>query len=108
MKFVVAIVHKNDADAVLKAALKASFRATRLSSKGGFLSSDNTTLLMGVEDERTDELIALIKKYSSRRKEILPPLPTQVFEGGLSSSPIEVSVGGATVFIIEAEEFFRV
>ena len=49
MKLIQAIVHNDDADAVINALLAQSFRATRMGSTGGFLRAGNTTIVSGVE-----------------------------------------------------------
>ena len=41
---------------------KAGFRVTRMSTTGGFLKSGNSTLLSGVEDDKVDEYLTVVKK----------------------------------------------
>ncbi|GAJ19321.1 unnamed protein product, partial [marine sediment metagenome] len=45
MKLIQAIVHNDDADAVINALLAQGFRATRMGSTGGFLRAGNTTIV---------------------------------------------------------------
>lgn len=105
MKLITAIVHKEDARSVNKALVDAGFSVTQLSTTGGFLLSGNTTMLLGVEDERVDECLALFKKHSSRRKELVPNnLGYSGIEATLAM-PLEVMVGGATVFVTNVERF---
>ena len=108
MKLVLVIVHNDDAETVLRETLKAGFRATKLSSSGGFMHVGNTTLIMGVEDERLDELMKVVEKFSSRRTEMVSPLPNRYCEGCIVAAPIEVSVGGATIFVLEVEDYIQV
>ena len=58
MKLVVAIVHNEDAGALVDALLDKEFRATRLLSSGGFLKQSNATIFLGVEENEVDEVIA--------------------------------------------------
>ena len=104
MKLVTAIVNKEDSKAVCNELLKAKFYVTRLATTGGFLMAGNMTLMIGTEDERVDECIACISKCCQQRTEIVPG--TASLGVGLESTmPIQVTVGGATVFVTNVERF---
>ena len=104
MKLVTAIVNKEDSKAVCNELLKAKFYVTRLATTGGFLMAGNMTLMIGTEDERVDECIACISKCCKQRTEIVPG--TASLGIGLESTmPIQVTVGGATVFVTNVERF---
>ena len=104
MKLVTAIVNKEDSKAVCNELLKAKFYVTRLATTGGFLMAGNMTLMIGTEDERVDECIACISKCCKQRTEIVPG--TASLGVGLESTmPIQVTVGGATVFVTNVERF---
>lgn len=64
MKMLIAILNDQDGEQVLRGLVKAEFRATRIASTGAFLRRGNTTLLMGLDDERVDEAIELIRAHS--------------------------------------------
>ena len=71
---------------------------------GGFLKAGNTTFIVGTEDEKVDEVLEVIKAHSRKRTQVMPV--TQSFTPGLFSSvPVEVKVGGATVFVLNVERF---
>lgn len=102
MKLVFAIVNGDDSQAVSKALMKAGFFATKLASTGSFLSAGNTTFLTCVEDSRLDEVIDVIRQKSHKRRQFVPtgaPLDSGV------NFPVEVEVGGATVFVTDVERF---
>lgn len=61
MKMIIAIVKDADADQVIQALTAAEFRVTRVASTGGFLRSGVVTLLIGVEDERVEAGIQVIR-----------------------------------------------
>jgi len=107
MKLIIAIVNSDDAHAVLNAIAKAGFSATKLSTTGGFMRAGNTTLLIGIEEEKVDEVIALIGEHSSSRKQITAASPAGGIEGRLIAMPIEITVGGATVFVIDVDKFVK-
>ncbi len=107
MKLIIAIVNRDDSAELIHKLSKAGFMSTRLSTTGGFLRAGNVTLLIGVEEEKVDEVIALIGEYSSSRKQMTVPAPAGGVEGRLIAMPVEITVGGATVFVIDVEKFVK-
>ncbi len=104
MKLVTAIVNKEDSRAVCSELLRHKFYVTRLATTGGFLMAGNMTLIIGTEDEKVDDCIACIAKCCRQRTEIVPGTAT-VGIGLESAMPMEVTVGGATVFVTNVERF---
>lgn len=106
MKLVFAIVHDEDGSKVMEELNKAGFSVTKLCSSGGFLKSGNTTLLVGVEEEKLEEVIGIIKKKSKSRKQVINSSMTPNGMGGMFIPyPVEVVVGGATIFVMDVERF---
>ena len=62
MKMIILILKDSDSDAVTQALTSADYRVTRVASTGGFLRSGVVTLLLGVEDDRVDTAIGLIRE----------------------------------------------
>jgi uncharacterized protein YaaQ len=60
-KLIIAIIRDSDANAVTNALIAGNFRATRIASTGAFFRQGNTTLIIGVEAEKVDDAIAVIK-----------------------------------------------
>jgi uncharacterized protein YaaQ len=79
---------------------------TKLATTGGFLQTGNTTFLVGTEEERVDEVIGIVERYSKRRTQIVPG--TAFGLGAPTAQPVEVTVGGATVFVVDVERFEKV
>lgn len=104
MKLVYAIVNSDDSTNVQIALINAGFQVTKLASTGGFLKAGNTTFIMGVEDDKVEEAISVIEKHSKRRTQMIPAGGT-FSEGDYNTYPIEVSFGGATVFVTNVEDF---
>ncbi len=107
MKLIITIVSKDDASIVMKELISHKFFVTKLASTGGFLRGGNTTLMIGTSDESVDKAIGIITENSKNRKELVPGSIVSEF-GMLSSQPIEVNVGGATMFIIDVEKIVKV
>ena len=108
MKLVIAIVNKDDSSALIQKLNKAGFMSTKLSTTGGFLRAGNITLLIGTEDERVDEISALITECCSKHTQIINSASVLNAEQYFTSLPVEVTVGGATVFVVDVDKFFQV
>ena len=107
MKMIMAIVNSDDANAVVQNLMKAHFSVTRLASSGGFLRAGNVTILVGVEDEKVQDVIDIIHKYSKSRKQMIPTAA----EAGMNfypSMPVEIVGGGATIFVLNVDRFEKV
>ena len=107
MKMIMAVVSGDDSNAVSAALTKARFSVTKLATTGGFLMSGNTTFLIGVDDDRVSEVIDIIAKHSKKRKQMVPSAG-MMDVGMYSAFPVEVTVGGAIVFVMNVERFEKV
>lgn len=109
MKMVIAVVHDHDAQDLMDALNKAGFKATKMASTGGFLREGNTTFMVGTDAEHVEELIEIIKENcKSRKKTIVPMSPVANSLDSYYSFPMEVQIGGATVFILNVEQFLKI
>lgn len=106
MKLVIAVVNHDDANAVTQNLSRHGFSSTKLSTTGGFLLSGNATLLVGVEEESVQQVIELIRECSHSRKRIIP-MASEMHFGSVQTLPVEVTVGGATVFVVDVDRFER-
>ncbi|MBR4456807.1 MAG: cyclic-di-AMP receptor [Solobacterium sp.] len=104
MKLILAIVSNDDASAVSTALTKEKFSVTRLATTGGFLRAGNTTMIVGTEDDLVERCIEIIGSESERRTEIVPSTASYDV-GRYASFPVEVQVGGATIFVLDVEQF---
>ncbi|WP_414048877.1 cyclic-di-AMP receptor [Macrococcus animalis] len=108
MKMVIAIVQDQDSQNLSDTLTKNDFRTTKLASTGGFLRAGNTTFLCGVEDERVNELLTIINTTCGNREQVVTPVTPM---GGNADAyipyPVEVEVGGATVFVMPIEQFHQ-
>ena len=108
MKIILAIVHNDDNVLVSSSLTKAGFHVTKIASTGGFLMSGNTTFIMGVEDNEVNSAIDVISKYSKKRMQSVVN-DIAMATGNISANiPVEVQVGGGTIFVLNVERFERV
>ena len=109
MKLVVAVVHGDDATRCSDALSEGGFVVTRFSTSGGFLQKGNATLLVGVDGSRVGEVVEILRRSARRRVEEINPAPTgaEAVEF-IVPFPVEVEVGGATIFVLDVERFERV
>ena len=87
MKMILAILRDVDSDPVTRALTDGKFRVTRIASTGGLLRRGVTTLLVGVEDEKVETAIQIMKE---------------------NCSPAPQGEKHATVFVVPVEKFEQV
>ena len=108
MKLILAIVSNDDSGAVSSALTRGGFSVTKLATTGGFLRAGNTTLLVGVDDDKFDGAMSVIEKVCKSRKQMATsPSPVAGTTGVYVPYPIEVMVGGATIFVLNVEQFIK-
>ena len=104
MKMIIAIVNSDDANTVSNNLIKNGFQITKLSTQGVFLKASNTTFLIGVVEEKVQEAIDIIREYSKSRKQIIPT-SAEMGINFFPAMPVEVMVGGATIFVVDVDRF---
>jgi uncharacterized protein YaaQ len=104
-KLLIAIVHEDDAGALVDALRAADLRLTEVPSRGGFLRARNVMIHMGLEDDQLPLAMRLIEENCRSRSMSVPLEPL----GGLEASwlPADVNHGGATVFVLPMDEIRR-
>lgn len=108
MKLIIAIIQDKDSNRLSNLFIQANVRATKLSTTGGFLKSGNTTFMIGAEDDRINDILDLIKESSRTRKRFMtPPVNIDASMDSSAAYPIEVQVGGATVFVLPIDSFYQ-
>jgi len=109
VKLVIAVVQGEDAQRTSEALTTQGFASTRLTSSGGFLQQGNVTFFIGVEDSRVAEAVALIRDNCRERSRYLTPMPPSPEPANLFMPyPVEVQVGGATVFVVPVDSFEKI
>ncbi|NLD60211.1 MAG: hypothetical protein GX647_11210 [Clostridiales bacterium] len=109
MKLIIAIVQDEDSSHLIRKLMDGGYGVTKLATTGGFLRSGNTTLLVGVDDEQFDGAMAIIEDICKSRKQIATsPSPMSGSTGVYVPYPIEVVVGGATIFVLNVEKFIKI
>lgn len=108
MQLVLAIVHSDDAPGLIESLTKKGFRATRINTAGGFLKESNATILLGVENPQVDEVLGVVQTNCQTRTQYINPLPPVMEPGEFYMPyPVEVQIGGATVFVLDVDAFVR-
>lgn len=109
MKLVIAIVQDADVTFLMDSLTEENYRVTKLATTGGFLREGNTTLLIGIEEEKLDDVIKLIEDNCRTRTTsttVLNPSAESPLLG--TSIPIDIDLGGATVFVLDVSEYYRI
>jgi len=100
VKLLIAIVHDQCSGKLAEQLVAKGYRSTKLSSTGGFLRAGSTTLLIGVEADQVEAVLAVIKS-ACRTSEQLTPVPKEAV-ARLPSPPMHTLSGGAVVFVLNA------
>lgn len=110
MKLIIAIVQDEDASRLVNTLMKEGFGVTKLATTGGFLRAGNTTLLIGVDEEKLHTVMDVIEHVCKSRKQLATAptsMPGMNSMYGAASYPVEVTVGGATVFVLSVDQFVK-
>ena len=110
MKLIIAIVQDEDTSRLVNQLMKNGYGVTKLATTGGFLRAGNTTLLIGVDDEKLHSVMEIIEQVCKSRKQLTAAPSTMGSMGGMpgaASYPVEVTVGGATVFVMSVDQFVK-
>ena len=108
MKLLIAIVQDADVNFLLDALTDKGYRVTKLATTGGFLKKGNTTLLIGVEEDKLDEVLAVIEKNCKRRNTTTTIINPSAESSLLTNTvPVDITVGGATIFILDVDQYIR-
>lgn len=107
MKMIIAIVQDQDSQELSDQLVKITLELQNQQLLVDFKSS-NTTFLCGVDDDRVDDILSVIDHTCGNRDQLVSPMTPM---GGSADSyipyPVEVEVGGATVFVMPVESFHR-
>lgn len=106
MKLVFAIIQDDDCKPLTRELIDNNFSVTRISSSGGFLHRGNSTLMIGVQPEQLQQVLSIIENMSQRRK-VTTVVPSHAPSMDFVGTPIEVMIGGATVFVVDVEQSFK-
>ncbi len=104
MKLIMCVIDDMDTFSLLDSLSESGFGATKLASSGGFLRRGNTTLLIGVDDDKKDEALQIIKKVCAPRKQMVPMSPMMSMEDNVNPLDIMVQMGGAMTFVLDVLE----
>jgi uncharacterized protein YaaQ len=102
MELIAAIVQDRDADELLDALMETGFRATKIQTTGGFLRGSSNLILIGVEPEKVDQALGVIRSHCQSRTQLVHP-----DDAPYLASPLEVRIGGAIVFVWELQRYER-
>ncbi len=102
MKLIYSVVPDSDARALVDTLVRHRFRCTRFDSHGGFLRARNSTILLGVEEERLAEALRLIRGTAA-------PQSSAATKGDDATPPEQQpeGAGRATIFVLDVDRYER-
>lgn len=105
MKLMIAVIQDYDSDRLLTALSDAGIGSTRIASAGGFLRAGNTTVLIGVEEERLPLAMRLLGETCRRRT---ATRVSNIDLGDMEAHDIaESRIGGGVAFVAPVERHER-
>lgn len=108
MKLVFAVIQGKDAEGLTDALRAGGYRSTQINSAGGFLRENNVTILIGAEDAEIPDVLRIVKQNCYSRTQYVNPLLPIIEPGEFYvPNPVEVQIGGATVFVLNVRRFER-
>jgi uncharacterized protein YaaQ len=109
MKLIFAVIQGKDAEGLTEALRESGYRSTQINSAGGFLRENNVTLLIGIEDAAVPDVMRIIKQNCYSRTQYVNPLLPIIEPGEFYvPNPVEVQIGGATVFVLNVRHYERI
>lgn len=106
VKLLMVVVQNKDSAKLSQALIEKGIRATRLASTGGFLRMGNSTFLIGVEDEQVEDVLHIIRQTCHAREQVITAMSSPIAHLGHEFPiPVQVQVGGATVFVLNVEAY---
>jgi uncharacterized protein YaaQ len=111
MKLLVAIVQSEDAGRLCRRLTGKGYAVTQMNTAGGFLARGNVTVLLGLEDDQVEPVMAIFRSTCHTRRSYINAMPWGADAAHFSLSapaPLEVEIGGATVFTFPVERLVRV
>ncbi len=106
MKAIIAVVQGQDTAKVSHALRAKGISFTTIDSTGGFLRERNATFMVGVADENLQTVLEIIAANSRTRSEYVSSYPSAFDPAEFyMPRPVEVQVGGATVWVLDVERF---
>lgn len=108
MKLIFAVIQGKDAEGLLDALRANGYQSTQINSAGGFLRESNVTVLVGVDDVEVPNVLRIVKQNCYSRTQYVNPLLPIIEPGEFYvPNPVEVQIGGATVFVLNVRHFER-
>ncbi|MBS6533044.1 MAG: cyclic-di-AMP receptor [Oscillospiraceae bacterium] len=106
-KLILAVVQEDDYDTTVSELNQNGFFVTMLSSTGGFWKKKNITIMLGVEETRLEDALSILKQCAGKRKQTIysnVTMPTgSQYAVAMPSVPVNVELGGVTVFVMDLE-----
>jgi len=87
MKLMIVIVRDTNEENAIQVLVKNNYRVTRMASTGGFLRRGNVTLLIGVDSDKVEPVLELLRQ---------------------ACNPVDTDQHRATVFVVDMPYFEQI
>lgn len=109
MLLVLAIVQDQDTGSLLDSLIAHHYRATIIPAVSGFLQEQNVAVLAVIEGEQLEDALEIIQANCHKRPHHVNPIPnsSEAADMVFLTSPVDVEVGAASVFVFDIVRFER-
>lgn len=107
MKLLIVIVQDRDVSLLMEELVENEFSVTKLATTGGFLKEGNSTLLLGVNKGEVEKCLSIIDENCKKRATTTTIINSNDQGPLFQSFPLDITVGGATIFILDVEQFIK-
>jgi uncharacterized protein YaaQ len=112
MKMIIAVVRDEFAGSLTDLLTQKGFGATKLASTGGFLKAGNTTFMIGVAATQLEEVLGVLRSVVAGKGPVREEVHAEgSMVGGGGPAPgasTEITVAGATVFVLDVARMVKV
>lgn len=108
-KLIFAIIQESDYRDIVSQLNRKGFYATVLHSTGGFLRRQSVTVMIGVNHERLEEVLDILRQHGERiEQRCEPAIPYGAPEEFMASSiTVPVRCGGVVLFVLDVDKAIR-
>lgn len=106
-KLILAILQGDDYADTVDELNQNGFFATILSSTGGFLKKKSVTVMIGVDDDKVQKVLDILKQCAGHRQQLTysdVSMSTGVPGSQIPLVAVPMNVGGVVVFILELND----
>ncbi len=109
-KLLLAVFQGEDYERVVTELNRGGFYVTLLNSVGGFLKKRSVTIMVGLDSDKLEQALTILKKFAGERVETVYQNPMMIREPNMDIAPVipmKLPCGGVAVFVLDMDRMER-